>query len=88
MQSGGILQDPVAIVASNQEGAAKCSSSSIGRQTVEGQALLDTQGVELTQEPNTVTATVLTHETDFDAISGEWDALVSSSCQHEVFFLR
>ena len=38
--------------------------------------------------PDRVTTTVLTRETDFDAIAEEWDELVSASCQHGVFFLR
>jgi hypothetical protein len=82
------LQEQAAILAFNRGGRPTCSSSPTVGQAAEGHALLDQQGVEVTQEPNRVTATVLTHETDFDAIGGEWDALVSSSCQHGVFFLR
>jgi CelD/BcsL family acetyltransferase involved in cellulose biosynthesis len=55
-------------------------------QAVEGHSLLDQQGVDVTQELTTVT--VLTHETDFDALAEEWDELVSACCQHGVFFLR
>jgi len=79
------LQEQAAILAFNRGGRPTCSSSPTVGQAAEGHALLDQQGVEVTQEPNRVTATVLTHETDFDAIGGEWDALVSSSCQHGVF---
>lgn len=88
MRPGGILQEQIAIVASSQGGTTTCSSFPSEGQVAEGHALLDTQGVEVTQEPNTLTATVLTHETDFDAIGGEWDELVSASCQQGVFFLR
>jgi CelD/BcsL family acetyltransferase involved in cellulose biosynthesis len=60
----------------------------IVEQTVDGPALLDRHSVELPQEPQRVTTTVLTHETDFDALAEEWDELVTASCQHGVFFLR
>jgi len=57
-------------------------------QAVDGPASLDREAVEMAQAPHRVTATVLTRETDFDAIAEEWDDLVSASCQHGVFFLR
>lgn len=60
----------------------------MGGQAVDGPALLDQQSVEMLREPHKVTTTVLTRETDFDAIAEEWDELVSASCQHGVFFLR
>jgi CelD/BcsL family acetyltransferase involved in cellulose biosynthesis len=82
------LQKQAAILAFDRGGTTTCSSFPTVGQAAEGHALLDQQGVEMSQEPHGVTATVLTHETDFDAIGGEWDALVSSSCQHGVFFLR
>ena len=88
MRPGGVLREQIAIVASDQGGAAQCSSSFTVKQAVEEQMLLDKQAVESPQESNTVTAAVLTSEADFDAISGEWDELVSSSCQQGVFFLR
>jgi CelD/BcsL family acetyltransferase involved in cellulose biosynthesis len=87
-QTGGVLQKQAAVLAFDQGGTTTCSSSPTLGQGVEGQAVLDTEGVEVNQEPNRVTATVLTHEADFDAIAGEWDELVSASCQHGVFFLR
>jgi len=76
------LREQATIVASDQGGTTTCSSFPTVGQADEGQAVLDTEGVEVTQEPNRVTATVLTHETDFDAIAEEWDELVSESCQH------
>jgi len=82
------LQEQTTLVACDQGGAPIGSSSPIVGQTVDGPALLGQQGVNMPQETTTVTATVLTRETDFDAIAEEWDELVSASCQHGVFFLR
>lgn len=85
-QSGGVLQEQAALFVSDQGGRPTCSSSPSGGQAVDGPALLDQQGVDMPQELTTVT--VLTHETDFDALAEEWDELVSAGCQHGGFFLR
>jgi len=85
-QSGGVLQQQATVIASGQGDRPACSSSLIEGQAVDSTALLDQQGVEMLQEP--ITVTVLTHETDFDALAEEWDGLVSACCQHGVFFLR
>ena len=82
------MQEQAGIIAFDQGGATTCSPSPFVRQVIDGQALLDRQSVALPHEPTTVTSTVLTHEIDFDAIAGEWDALVSASCQHGGFFSR
>ena len=80
------MQEQTTLGASDQRGSSTCSSVPSGGQAVNRPALLDQQGMEMSQELTTVT--VLTHETDFDAIAGEWDELVSTCCQHGVFFLR
>lgn len=85
---GGVMQEQARIIAFDQAGTSTCSPSPFVRQVVDGPALLDRQSVELPQEPTTVTSTVLTHETDFDALAGEWDELVSVSCLHGGFFSR
>ena len=82
------MQEQTAIIAFDQGGATTCSTSPRVGKAGGGPALLDKPRVEMSQEPHTVTATILTHESDFDAIAGEWDELVSASCQHGVFFLR
>mgnify|MGYP001558627784 FL=1 len=82
------MQEQAALIAFDQGGTVTCSSSPLAGQAVEESALLDRQSMEMPQGPQRVTTTVLTHETDFDALAEEWDALVSASCQHGVFFLR
>jgi CelD/BcsL family acetyltransferase involved in cellulose biosynthesis len=55
---------------------------------VGGTTLPSKLDAEMIPAPLVVSTAVLTSEADFDAIGGEWDELVSSSCQHGVFFLR
>ena len=82
------MQEQAGIIAFDQGGTTTCSPSPFVRQVVDEPALLDQSSVDMTQGPQGVTATVLTHETDFDALAGEWDELVSVSCQHGGFFSR
>ena len=67
------MQEQTTFVDCNQGGATLCSSSPIAGQAVEGHALLGKQRMEMTEEPHRLTTTVLTHETEFDALAGEWD---------------
>ncbi len=82
------MQEQAGIIAFDQGGTTTCSPSPFVRQVADEPALLDQSSVDMTQGSQGITATVLTHETDFDALAGEWDELVSVSCQHGGFFSR